>query len=771
MSRPVHFSVDARLLRELGERLVGKPHIALGELIKNAYDADATKVVVRFDGDSIEVVDNGHGMTEQAFITRWMRIGTAEKQREQTSPLHRRNLTGSKGVGRLAAQLLAKSFRLETVAVMDQAAVRRDAVLAPGLAASIEWSQAEYKENLTDVTVQFDDDVEIAHFAGGSPSGTRIVMRGLLAEWGPEDFQNLAQEIWSLQPPFDADGDVAFSVELQSPEAGIEESFRRQMGAILDIASARLIGRLIPLGKRAPSRAEHIVLTQSTPREDEDGVIEEVSSRSSEDVVRKVAPSRTVLLHLDMPGYPRRTYAIEIPDCQLHDVRFDIRIFDLVRRQPRGIRVGEARDYLARFGGVHLYDNSFHLPYYGADNDWLRLEIDHARRISRSRLLPQELQVRNAMQDLPSNKRVYGAVSISTSLEQRMAKAEGRDVSKALEIQISRDRLAANQAFAQLAKAVRIGIDLYAIAQTQAKVRRTLERPKTSRSSSTGALQVASLVVEDIREEISASNYKVLREAIDVTSKDLVSRNEESRAYASLLGSLATAGMTSLAYEHELAAQRGQLRGITQEINEIADRSDPATSESLAAIRLLLDAWGERSERIRALFRPLLEEEDRSEIGRYKARSLIEDVASTLSVLARSTRVDSSAVPQELLLPPATYTAWSAVVQNVLMNAYRATLECKPGRVRIDGGGNRSQGYLRFQDNGVGGIDLKTAPRLFLPFERASIVSERAAALGMGGSGLGLTIVKMITDESGTAVSFVEPDDGWSTAIRFSWGE
>lgn len=45
-----NFTVDAALLRELGERLVGKPHIALAELVKNSYDADATEVVIRFGG-------------------------------------------------------------------------------------------------------------------------------------------------------------------------------------------------------------------------------------------------------------------------------------------------------------------------------------------------------------------------------------------------------------------------------------------------------------------------------------------------------------------------------------------------------------------------------------------------------------------------------------------------------------------------------------------------------------------------------------------------
>jgi hypothetical protein len=40
------FSVDSALLQELGERLVTTPHVALAELVKNSYDADATEVHV-----------------------------------------------------------------------------------------------------------------------------------------------------------------------------------------------------------------------------------------------------------------------------------------------------------------------------------------------------------------------------------------------------------------------------------------------------------------------------------------------------------------------------------------------------------------------------------------------------------------------------------------------------------------------------------------------------------------------------------------------------
>src|SRR4051812_8392500 len=74
------FSVDAALLRELGERLVGKPHIALAELVKNSYDADAHRVTITVDPDAIEVADNGHGMTFDEFERFWMRIGSPHRK-------------------------------------------------------------------------------------------------------------------------------------------------------------------------------------------------------------------------------------------------------------------------------------------------------------------------------------------------------------------------------------------------------------------------------------------------------------------------------------------------------------------------------------------------------------------------------------------------------------------------------------------------------------------------------------------------------------------
>ena len=128
------FTIDAELLRELGERLVGKPHIALAELIKNSYDADATQVTIKFlpHKDCIEIVDNGRGMNFDEFKNFWMRIGTTHKKEKRSRDLGR-FMTGSKGVGRLAVQFLANKLEIRTVPADKN---------SPGLEAYIDWKKS-----------------------------------------------------------------------------------------------------------------------------------------------------------------------------------------------------------------------------------------------------------------------------------------------------------------------------------------------------------------------------------------------------------------------------------------------------------------------------------------------------------------------------------------------------------------------------------------------------------------------------------------------------
>ena len=119
--------MDSALLSELGERLVTSYHVALAELIKNSYDADATEVRLVIDKDSdgqplIEISDNGCGMTFAEIKKFWMKIGTPHKAHEDNvSKIFGRPVSGAKGIGRFSVRKLGPTVQVISKAkLLDQ---------------------------------------------------------------------------------------------------------------------------------------------------------------------------------------------------------------------------------------------------------------------------------------------------------------------------------------------------------------------------------------------------------------------------------------------------------------------------------------------------------------------------------------------------------------------------------------------------------------------------------------------------------------------------
>ena len=84
----VRFFADAGLISRLGRELVSRKETALAELVKNAYDADATSVDMVFEdaeepGGTLEIVDNGMGMTRGDLVEGFMRLSSNIKVRER----------------------------------------------------------------------------------------------------------------------------------------------------------------------------------------------------------------------------------------------------------------------------------------------------------------------------------------------------------------------------------------------------------------------------------------------------------------------------------------------------------------------------------------------------------------------------------------------------------------------------------------------------------------------------------------------------------------
>ena len=525
----LQFTVDSKLLRELGERLVGRPHIALAELIKNSYDADASEVVIRFLQDRIEVEDDGHGMTYSDFRDKWLRIGSAHKEREETSPRLQRALTGSKGVGRLSVQLLANKLEIRSIAGSRP---------PHEVVVYVDWDKAIEAGDLTRAPVMADRISPETSFINGSETGTRLILTELQHSWSPLEFEELAREIWPLQSPFrDEPSTDSFRVTLESPYRDVVRRFDSQMQAVLDLWIAKVEGELLPVATKPPQPTYQVLRAHDASHSPETDHDEEWDTAADFGAVSSVhnAPSRIVRLTLERHGEKPEVIYYELENCHIDELKFQIRVFNLAYRQPRGVRVQEARSYLRRFGGVHIYDTEFHLPYYGPDTDWLHIEIDHSHRLSRSRLLPMDLQRPDGMTNLPTNSRLFGTVHVNTAHEQRVVGAFGGRTVDALAIQVSRDRLTETAAYRDLVLLVRWAIDYYSMNVVRRSQQRAQPPPRPPRPDEKPSTRIRKLkqTLQDHRDDLPPDAFEDISEEVDRALEESEAQAEQYESCSS----------------------------------------------------------------------------------------------------------------------------------------------------------------------------------------------------------------------------------------------
>ena len=187
----------SHIINLLGDELIGSDSLAIFELVKNAYDADATKVTITFnDLDSpnrnIVIEDNGCGMSSSIIQNVWLTIGTDYKKKQaKVSKKYHRTSLGNKGVGRLAVHRLADEILLESQAEGDLF----------GSSLSINWkSLIQSEEFIEDLYVEVNEGVLNTFIEG---HGTRITLTGLKTKkWTKAILKELAQKIQNIKNPF-----------------------------------------------------------------------------------------------------------------------------------------------------------------------------------------------------------------------------------------------------------------------------------------------------------------------------------------------------------------------------------------------------------------------------------------------------------------------------------------------------------------------------------------------------------------------------------------
>lgn len=183
MAGQYEMKFDPRTIEHLGVRMYSTLPPALAELISNAYDADASRVEIKFHENngrpiSIQVLDSGHGMSSDDIQNKFLVIGRNRRKEDGDKPTTKfeRLPTGKKGLGKLALFGLSKIITVDTVS----GGLRNRFVL--------NWDE------LMDAEGSYNPQAELVNVPVDKPDGT-IIKLSELKRQSSFDVQGLADSL------------------------------------------------------------------------------------------------------------------------------------------------------------------------------------------------------------------------------------------------------------------------------------------------------------------------------------------------------------------------------------------------------------------------------------------------------------------------------------------------------------------------------------------------------------------------------------------------
>lgn len=213
MPEKLEFKVSSGLKDIIGRDLITDDFIAVFELVKNSYDANAKNVFIEFDRDKIIISDDGDGMSIDDIKDKWLFVAySSKKQDDQEDDFRdkiqkRRHYAGAKGIGRFSADRLGDDLVL-TTKKSDSKNIQQ---------ISVNWNKFNnQKEKFESVKVDYLplEDYSIP-FPKNSKKGTILEISGTEG-WDRKKKIGLKHSLEKLINPFSQSSD--FNIEIISNE-------------------------------------------------------------------------------------------------------------------------------------------------------------------------------------------------------------------------------------------------------------------------------------------------------------------------------------------------------------------------------------------------------------------------------------------------------------------------------------------------------------------------------------------------------------------------
>lgn len=212
----LHFNVSSGLKDVLGSDLITDDEVAIFELVKNAFDADASEVEIYFDNEQIVISDNGHGMTLKDIKEKWLFVAYSFKKEQETDLKEKtgKNYAGSKGIGRFSSDRLGKHLVLETRSrEEDNGTLHR---------LMIDWGKFDrsLRDRFEDIKVEYESskqEFNLPMRMAFHKYGTALIISGLRREWNRESIRKLRASLAKIIDPFGSE-ENGFQIKIIAPE-------------------------------------------------------------------------------------------------------------------------------------------------------------------------------------------------------------------------------------------------------------------------------------------------------------------------------------------------------------------------------------------------------------------------------------------------------------------------------------------------------------------------------------------------------------------------
>ena len=704
-SRKLNIRPYARLLTMLGEQLIKNEKVALVELIKNSYDADADWVEVRFENfnddmsaneeSSIVIKDNGHGMTYEDIRNPWMNPASPQKykrkkdKRKRTTPEKKRIIQGEKGIGRFAILKLGKTVTVATRTRNSE------------FESLLEYDFTKFDNDFTEEEGEerdiFLDEIKINYSENSPPrlvetsKGTVIEIRNLKGAWKEGAWkENLVSEIHN---------DV---ISLTDPVSRIVKDtsdgfkilfFCNEKRQVLMNDDTENLRRLI--------EDKAVLKMQGGFNSKRNAFIYSEDENRSNQIEVKLRDSQIRGLWIWRQRFGRKKEQDRGYECG--DFKFHFYIFDFslgssgkyqLNREERRI-LKDHRIYLYR-DGVRVY------PYGDRDDDWLRIDVD--RGIGKAG-------------DFFSNDQVIGWVDISQEENPKLRDKTNRE-----------GLIEEGTAVSDFIFLIRIFLSYI----RQYPYSRYQEKKKAKSVTEIVRSKVVENYLSDLKVKLVEKGYKPeAREVAKIEKKYKREKNylvQRARITEDLAGVGLSVEMTS----HDIMLMMGRAGDIAKELakalrdsgdDEIRRKTDmligvlTQITESMSDVQSLFKSAKRRRKSLR--IEPILD----------KIYELYKSLLEKKGIEYKKSHSSDS---------PLVADTTDGVVMQVLINLFDNAsywLDTVDGRekeihVIVDGAG----GELIFSDNGPG-IDEEDSPYIFEPFYSGK---------GQEGRGLGLYIARQL---------------------------